>query len=41
MICNNSAALLKGTVTAGNYISWFASDTAKVPFALSTVKYSC
>jgi hypothetical protein len=37
MICNNSAALLKGTVTAGNYISWFASDTAKVPFALSTL----
>jgi len=37
MICNNSAALLKGTVTVGNYISWFVSDTAKVPFALSTV----
>ena len=37
MICNNSAALLKGTTTAGNYISWFASDTAKIPFALSTV----
>ena len=37
LICNNSAALLKGTVTAGNYISWFASDTAKIPFALTTV----
>ena len=37
MICNNSAALLKGTTTTGNYISWFASDTAKIPFALSTV----
>jgi len=37
LICNNSAALLRGNVTAGNYISWFASDTAKIPFALSTV----
>ncbi|MEY4628291.1 MAG: hypothetical protein RLZZ595_617 [Bacteroidota bacterium] len=35
LICNNSAALLKGTTTTGNYISWFASDTAKVPFALT------
>ena len=36
LICNNAAALLKGTTTTGNYISWFASDTAKVPFALTT-----
>jgi len=37
LICNNSAALLKGTTTTGNYISWFTSDTAKIPFALTTV----
>jgi hypothetical protein len=37
LICNNSAVLLKGTATAGNYISWFVSDTAKTPFALTTV----
>ena len=37
LICNNSAALLRGTATTGNYISWFASDTSKIPFALSTV----
>jgi hypothetical protein len=36
LICNNSAALLKGTTTTGNYISWFVSDTAKTPFALTT-----
>lgn len=36
LICNNSAALLKGATTTGNYISWFASDTAKIPFALTT-----
>jgi Subtilase family/Secretion system C-terminal sorting domain/GEVED domain len=37
LICNNSAALFRGTTTTGNFISWFASDTAKIPFALSTV----
>ena len=37
LICNNSAALFRGTTTTGNYISWFTSDTAKIPFALSTV----
>ncbi|MEY5046525.1 MAG: hypothetical protein RL713_1750, partial [Bacteroidota bacterium] len=37
LICNNSAALFRGTTTTGNYISWFTSDTAKIPFALTTL----
>ncbi|MEN9950506.1 MAG: hypothetical protein RLY85_1258 [Bacteroidota bacterium] len=33
LICNNSAALLKGPITEGNYISWYNADTASSPFA--------
>ena len=33
MVCNNASAQLKGSVTEGNYISWFVSDTSSMPFA--------
>jgi hypothetical protein len=35
LICNNNAALLKGPVTEGNYISWFSTDTATTPLAVT------
>lgn len=34
LVCNNSAVLFKGNagITVDDYVSWFSTDTAKVPF---------
>jgi len=34
LVCNNTAVLFKGNagITVDDYVSWFSSDTAKVPF---------